>query len=183
MTLQPLTIAHWNQVKGIYEQGIASGDASFQTEVPSWKDWHQHFLPHSRLVAVEEGYSQLAQVLGWAALAPVSGRSVYRGVAEAQVYVAGFARGRGVGRQLLEALITESEAHGMWLLQANIFPENTTTISIYAGAGFREVGHRERIGELYGVWRSVVLLERRSTVVGVESSPLIPPVPKTYATL
>ncbi|MCI1189671.1 GNAT family N-acetyltransferase [Hymenobacter sp. DH14] len=183
MTIYPLTIAHWNQVKGIYEQGIASGDATFQTDVPSWKEWHQTCLPHSRLVAVDEGYGQSNQVLGWAALAPISGRAVYQGVADVQVYVAGFARGRGVGRQLLEALVSESEAHGMWLLQASVFPENTTTISIYAGAGFREVGHRERMGQLHGVWRSVVLLERRSAVVGVEVSPLISPVPKTYATL
>ena len=168
MQFQPLAAAHWPQVKAIYEQGIATGNATFQTSAPAWEEWHAAHLPHSRLVAVDAGYGQSGQVLGWAALSPVSGRCVYGGVAEVSVYVAGAARGRGVGRQLLAALVAESEAHGIWTLQAGIFPENTTSISIHAGAGFRQVGLRERIGQLHGVWRSTALLERRSPVVGAE---------------
>jgi phosphinothricin acetyltransferase len=171
MKLQPLTAAHWPHVKAIYEQGITTGNATFQTEAPTWEEWDRGHLAHSRLVAVDAGYGHSNQVLGWAALSPVSGRCVYGGVAEVSVYVAGTARGRGVGRQLLAALATESEANGIWTLQASIFPENTTSISIHAGAGFQTVGRRERIGQLHGVWRSTVLLERRSAVVGAESGP------------
>ena len=169
MKLQPMTAAHWPAVKAIYEQGLATGNATFQTEAPTWEEWDRGHLAPGRLVAVDAGYGNTGQVLGWAALSPVSGRCVYGGVAEVSVYVAGAARGRGVGRQLLAALVTESEAHGLWMLQASIFPENTTSISIHAGAGFRTVGYRERIGQLHGVWRNTVLLERRSAVVGAES--------------
>ena len=177
MKLQPMTAAHWPQVRAIYEQGIATGHATFQTEAPTWEDWDRSHLPHSRLVAVDAGYGHTGQVLGWAALSPVSGRCVYGGVAEVSVYVAGAARGRGairgrgVGRQLLAALVADSEAHGLWMLQASIFPENTTSISIHAGAGFRTVGYRERIGQQHGVWRDTLLLERRSAVVGIRVAP------------
>lgn len=171
MKLQPMTAAHWPQVRAMYEQGIATGHATFQTQAPTWEEWDRSHLSHSRLVAVAAGYAATRQVLGWAALA-VSSRCVYGGVAEVSVYVAGDARGRGVGRQLLAALVTGSEARGLWTLQAGIFPENTTSISIHAGAGFREVGRRERIGQLHGVWRSTVLLERRSAVVGAEAVPV-----------
>ena len=166
MTLHPLTAAHWPQVRAIYEQGIATGNATFQTQAPGWDEWDPGHLPHSRWVALDASYGGSGQVLGWAALSPVSGRCVYGGVAEVSVYVAGAARGRGVGRQLLAALVSASEQHGIWTLQAGIFPENTTSISIHAGAGFREVGRRERIGQLHGVWRDTVLLERRSAIVG-----------------
>ena len=166
MTLHPLTAAHWPQVRAIYEQGIATGNATFQTQAPSWDEWDPSHLPHSRWVALDASYGGSGQVLGWAALSPVSGRCVYGGVAEVSVYVAGTARGRGVGRQLLAALVSASEQHGIWTLQAGIFPENTTSISIHTGAGFREVGRRERIGQLHGVWRDTVLLERRSAIVG-----------------
>ncbi|GAB2798111.1 phosphinothricin acetyltransferase [Hymenobacter luteus] len=172
MKLHPLTAAHWPAVKAIYEQGIATGNATFQTDAPTWGEWDRGHLAHSRLVAVDAGYGNNGQVLGWAALSPVSGRCVYGGVAEVSVYVAGDARGRGVGRQLLAAIVAESEANGLWTLQASIFPENTTSISIHAGAGFQTVGRRERIGQLHGVWRSTVLLERRSAMVGVEASPV-----------
>ena len=153
-------------MRAIYEQGIATGNATFQTQAPGWDEWDPSHLPHSRWVALDASYGGSGQVLGWAALSPVSGRCVYGGVAEVSVYVAGAARGRGVGRQLLAALVSASEQHGIWTLQAGIFPENTTSIGIHAGAGFREVGRRERIGQLHGVWRDTVLLERRSAIVG-----------------
>lgn len=162
MQLLPLTAAHWNQVRTIYEQGLATGNATFQTEAPTWEDWDNGHLGHSRLVAVNDA----GQVLGWAALSPVSGRCVYGGVGEVSVYVAAGARGQGVGRQLLEALVSESEKQGMWTLQAGIFPENTASIRLHEAHGFRVVGRRERIGQLRGTWRDTVLLERRSAVVG-----------------
>ena len=169
MKLQPMTAAHWPAVRAIYEQGIATGHATFQTTAPTWEEWDRGHLAHSRLVMVAVGDGQRGAVLGWAALSPVSGRCVYGGVAEVSVYVAGAARGRGVGRQLLAALVAESEANGIWTLQAGIFPENTASISLHAGAGFRTVGRRERIGQQQGVWRDTVLLERRSAVVGAET--------------
>jgi len=169
MKFQPMTAAHWPQVRAIYEQGMATGHATFATSAPAWEAWDRDHLAACRLVAVDAGYGGSGQVLGWAALAPVSGRCVYGGVAEVSVYVAGAARGRGVGRQLLAALVAASEAHGLWTLQAGIFPENTPSISIRAGAGFREVGRRECIGQLHGAWRDTLLLERRSAVVGAGS--------------
>lgn len=162
MGLHPLTAAHWPQVCAIYEQGLATGQATFQTEAPSWEEWDRSHLAHSRLVATDDA----GQVLGWVALSPVSSRCVYGGVAEVSVYIAEAARGRGVGRQLLATLITESEAHGIWTLQVSLFPENTPSLRLHARAGFRQVGHRERIGQLHGVWRDTLLLERRSAVVG-----------------
>ena len=170
-----MTAAHWPHVRAIYEQGIATGNATFQTTAPTWEEWNPGHLPHSRLVALDTDSTISGAVLGWAALSPVSGRCVYGGVAEVSVYVAGAARGRGVGRQLLAALVAASEAHGIWTLQAGIFPENTASIRIHAGTGFREVGRRERIGQLHGVWRDTVLLERRSAVVG--AGPVAPAPP------
>ena len=185
MKFQPMTAAHWPQVRAIYEQGIATGLATFATSAPTWEAWDRDHLAACRLVAVDADYGGSGQVLGWAALSPVSGRCVYGGVAEVSVYVAGAARGRGVGRQLLAALVAASEAHGLWTLQAGIFPENTTSVSIHAGAGFREVGRRERIGQLHGAWRDTLLLERRSAVVGTgpaaDSLPSSPEHP-THAT-
>ena len=162
MLIEPLTAGHWLPVKTIYEQGIATGHATFQTEAPTWDEWDRGHLAHSRLVAVADD----GAVRGWAALSAVSGRCVYGGVAEVSVYVASAAMGRGVGRRLLAALVAESEANGIWTLQAGIFPENEASLRLHAGQGFREVGRRERIGQQRGVWRSTVLLERRSAVVG-----------------
>lgn len=160
-TLSALTATHWSAVEAIYKQGIATGNATFETQTPSWETWNAGHLAHSRLVATEAD----GNVLGWAALSPVSGRCVYGGVAEVSVYVADAARGQGVGRQLLSALIAESEKNGIWTLQAGVFPENTASIRLHETHGFRLLGQRERIGKLAGVWRDTVLLERRSAIV------------------
>jgi len=158
----PLAAAHWPAVRAIYEAGLATGQATFTTEAPGWEAWDASHLAHSRLVAADaEG-----QVLGWAALSPVSSRGVYAGVAEVSIYIAAGARGQGVGRQLLAALVAASEQRGLWTLQAGIFPENTASLALHAGQGFRTVGRRERIGQLRGQWHDTLLLERRSTVVG-----------------
>ena len=159
ISMQP---AHWEQVKTIYESGIATGNATFQTSAPSWEEWDKGHSQHCRLVAVEDD-----TVLGWAALTPVSGRCVYAGVAEVSVYVAEAARGKGTGGKLMQALINESEGHGFWTLQAGIFPENVASIRLHEQHGFRQVGYREKIGQMHGIWRNTVLMERRSSVVGV----------------
>jgi len=151
----------WDEVRRIYGEGIATGNATFETEVPSWEAWDRAHRADCRWV-VREG----SRLLGWAALSPVSGRCVYAGVAEVSVYVAAAARGRGVGRVLLAALIESSERQGIWTLQAGIFPENEASIRLHQSLGFQEVGRRERIGALAGTWRDVALLERRSRIAG-----------------
>ncbi len=149
-------------MRTIYREGIATGNATFETDVPEWAAWDKNHLPDCRIVArLKE------QVVGWAALSPVSSRCIYAGVAEVSVYVAESARGLGAGKILLRALIEESERAGIWTLQAGIFPENVASIALHKNCGFRELGYRERIGQLDGVWRDVVLLERRSMVVGI----------------
>jgi phosphinothricin acetyltransferase len=150
----------WSDVRSIYEQGIATGDATFETTVPSWESWDAAHLPACRLVARRDG-----AIAGWAALTPFSKRTVYRGVAEASVYVAASARGGGVGSVLMQALIGRSEAEGIWTLLAKIFPENSASLAIVAKFGFRTVGKLERIGKSNGVWRDVILLERRSPTI------------------
>jgi phosphinothricin acetyltransferase len=162
MSIIPLTADHWAAVRAIYAEGIATGNATFTTEPPTWEAWDTSHLPTCRLVAADAD----GRVLGWAALSPVSSRCVYAGVAEVSVYVAENARGQGVGRQLLGALVAESEQLGLWTLQAGIFPENAASVRLHEAAGFRPVGRRERISQLHGVWRDTLLLERRSTVVG-----------------
>ena len=162
MTIISMTDAHWPAVKAIYEAGIATDSATFETQAPAWEAWDKAHLGHSRLVAVDEA----GTVWGWAALSPVSSRCVYGGVAEISVYIAAEARGQGVGRQLLQALIADSEAHGIWTLQAGTFEENTASIGLHTQAGFRVIGHRERIGQHHGVWRNTVQMERRSPTVG-----------------
>ncbi|HEY8469778.1 MAG TPA: GNAT family N-acetyltransferase [Longimicrobiales bacterium] len=161
LTLSPLEPRHWDAVREIYRQGIASGNATFETDPGDWDAWDAAHLPECRIVAALDG-----QVVGWAALSPVSRRFVYRGVAEVSVYVADGARGRGVGSALLAAVIAESERLGFWTLQGGIFPENTASRALVRKHGFREVGVRERIGEMNGVWRDVILVERRSRTVG-----------------
>jgi phosphinothricin acetyltransferase len=149
----------WEQVREIYLEGIRSGHSTFETEAPPWERWNETHLPFARLV-MRAG----ERVNGWAALSPVSKRQVYRGVAELTVYVAESARGQGIGRALLEALIEESERNGIWTLQASIFPENLASIKLHRRCGFREVGRRERIAMLHGVWRDTLLFERRQAL-------------------
>ena len=160
MHLLPLTADHWPAVRAIYATGMATGMATFTTEPPTWATWDAGHLPTGRLVAADTA----GLLLGWVALSPVSGRCVYAGVAEVSVYVA--AQGRGVGRALMRALVTESEQDGLWTLQAGIFPENLASVRLHEAVGFRLVGRRERIGQLRGVWHDTLLLERRSAVVG-----------------
>lgn len=155
--------ADWEQVRSIYLEGIETQHATFETEAPDWEKWNANHLPDCRLVA-RAG----RDVIGWAALSAISKRSVYAGVAETSVYVGESFRGLGPGRALLESLIACSEQHGVWTLQAGIFPENTASLSLHLKCGFREIGRRERVGQHYGKWRDVILLERRSKVVGVE---------------
>ncbi len=163
LQIERMAVTDWDAVKAIYLEGIATGNATFETAVPNWDQWDAAHLRFARLVARDEN-----NLLGWAALSPVSQRCVYGGVAEVSVYVAAASRGRGIGRKLLERLITESEQNGIWTLQAGIFPENTGSLAIHQHCGFREVGRRERIGKMNGVWRDTILLERRSPVVGAE---------------
>ena len=173
MKLQPLTETHWPAARAIYEAGIATGNATFETQAPAWAAWDAAHLPHSRLAAL----SPAGELRGWAALSPVSGRCVYGGVAEVSIYVGAAARGQGLGRQLLAGLVAESEQNGIWTLQAGIFANNEVSLSLHAAAGFRTVGYRERIGQLHGSWRDTVLLERRSAVVGTASGPTALPFP------
>lgn len=162
LVIEAMTAAHWPAVRRIYEAGIATGNATFQVDAPTWESWDGAHLRTCRLVARERD----GDVIAWAALSPVSVRSVYAGVCEVSVYVAPDARGRGVGRRVLQALIDAAEQDGRWTLQAGIFPENTASIALHERCGFRVVGRRERLGQLHGVWRDVMLLERRSDNVG-----------------
>jgi L-amino acid N-acyltransferase YncA len=161
-TLSSMEEGDWEAVRFIYLEGIATDNATFETAAPDWGTWDSNHLRECRLVARAGG-----QVIGWAALSPVSRRPCYSGVAENSVYVAGDARGKGVGKALMEALVKESERVGIWMLQTSIFPENEASIAIHKAWGFREVGYRARISQLRGVWRDTVFMERRSKVVGV----------------
>jgi len=148
-------------VRAIYLEGIVTGQATFETDAPSRERWQNSHLPFGRLVARD------GEILrGWAALGPVSGRPASRGVAETSVYVGELYRGKGVGGSLLQTLISESESNGIWTLQAVVFPENEASVGLHKRFGFREVGRRERISKLNGVWRDTLLLERRSKQVG-----------------
>ncbi len=153
----------WPAVRAIYEQGIATGNATFETSAPEWAQWDAKHLADCRLVA------RLGEdVVGWAALSAVSDRCVYAGVAEVSVYVAEAAWGQGVGRALLQTLVEASEQAGIWTLQAGVFPENTASLRLHERCGFRIVGRRQRLGQMHGVWRDVLLLERRSQNLGVD---------------
>jgi L-amino acid N-acyltransferase YncA len=150
----------WPAVKSIYAEGIATGDATFEKEPPSWDEFDAGRFPDHRLVAVENG-----EVVGWAALSPTSSRECYAGVVEHSVYVAESVRGRRVGRALMEALVAGADQARLWTIQTSIFPENTASLALHERVGFRIVGRRERIARLDGVWRDTILLERRSPVV------------------
>ena len=156
MHVRPLQPGDYPAVAAIFAEGIATGVATFETEVPSWQEWDAAHLPEHRFVAELD-----CEVAGWVAVVPYSRRDVYRGVGEESVYVAERVRGRGIGRALLEAVLESARDGGLWTLQAGIFPDNTASLELHRRLGFREVGVRERIGQLGGVWRDVVLLELR----------------------
>ena len=161
-TIDAMTATDWDAVRRIYQQGLDTGNASFETEAPGWEAWNAKYHAHSRLVA-RDG----SRVVAWAALAPVSPRACYAGVAEVSLYVADDCRGRGVGNKLLTALIESSEQNGIWTLYGSTFPENVASCRLHVAHGFRLVGRRERIGCHHGVWRDTLLFERRSNSVGV----------------
>jgi phosphinothricin acetyltransferase len=159
--IDPMTQADWDAVAEIYRQGIEAGHATFETDVPGYAEWDAAHLSDPRLVARLDG-----DLVGWAALSPVSDRCVYGGVAEDSVYVAPAFGGRGVGRRLLTELVRRSEEAGIWTVQAGIFPENTASLALHERCGFRVVGRRERLGRHHGRWRDVVFVERRSDAIG-----------------
>jgi L-amino acid N-acyltransferase YncA len=152
----------WERVREIYLEGLATGQASFETEAPSWEQWDQAHSRHSRLVARDN-----CRVVAWAALAPVSRRHCYAGVAEMSLYVSTAYSGQGIGKRLLDELVASSERHGIWTLHSSTFPENKASLQVQSACGFRIVGRRERIAQHHGVWRDTVITERRSRVVGV----------------
>ncbi len=165
-TIRAMTQDDAVAVLRIYDEGAATGHATFQERAPDWAEWDAEHLPHCRLVAVADD-----AVSGWVALARVSPRHVYRGFCEVSVYVAAAARGRGIGRMLLDAVVAESERQGIWTLQAGIFPENEASIAVHRAAGFRVVGTHERLGfmshgPMAGQWRDVIMMERRSGLIG-----------------
>jgi L-amino acid N-acyltransferase YncA len=158
-----MTDESWVDVARIYESGIATKNATFQTEAPDWDSWDMTHRKDCRLIALIND-----KIVGWAALSPVSGRCVYAGVAEVSVYVDSGFRGMGIGDKLMESLIRQSELNNIWTLQAGIFPENTTSIKLHHKHGFRTIGIRERIGKMDKTWRDVAMLERRSSTVGID---------------
>ncbi len=160
---RPMSESDWEVVAGIYKQGIATGNATFQQDAPTWTEWDDSHLKTCRIVAITEGV-----VAGWAALTAVSGRCVYAGVAEVSVYVGDKFKGQKLGSLLLEKLILESENDGLWTLQAGIFKENETSIKLHEKHGFRQIGYREKIGKMNGIWRDTLLFERRSKNVGTD---------------
>ena len=162
MFVRSFTEADFPSVRAIYQQGIDTGQATFETKTKDWQEWDSAYRTSPRLVAEVDG-----EILGWGALAPVSGRCVYGGVAEVSLYIASTARGKGVGSTLLEALVAASEKEEIWTLQAGIFYENKVSIAVHRKCGFRIVGMREKLGKLGDSWRDIVLLERRSRVVGI----------------
>ncbi|WP_407836072.1 N-acetyltransferase family protein [Streptomyces sp. DSM 116496] len=161
LRIEPLTRAHADEVLAIYRAGIAEGNATFETEAPTWEAFDAARLPEHRFAAVDPD----GKLLGWVAASKVSDRCAYAGVVEHSVYVHPGARGRGVARALLDALIASTEAAGIWTIQSGIFPENTASLALHQRAGFRVIGTRVRIGRHHGTWRDVVLLERRSPAI------------------
>ncbi|WP_294205396.1 GNAT family N-acetyltransferase [uncultured Chryseobacterium sp.] len=159
MEIQTIIQDHFSEVVEIYRQGLATGMATFQNEVPSWEEWDRTHLAFCRMAASENN-----KILGWVALTPVSARTVYAGVAEVSIYLAEGERGKGIGTLLLNALIGQSEANGIWTLQSGIFSENKGSIRLHEKCGFRQVGYRERIAKKNGIWKDTVLMERRSKI-------------------
>ena len=159
LSIEEMKDEHWPTVRAIYQDGIAESNATFETVAPAWNEWDRTHLREGRLVARVEGV-----VVGWAALSPVSSRPAYAGVAEVSIYVATSAREKGNGKALLQALIEAAERAGFWTRQGGIFPENKASIALHRSCEFREVGVRERIGQLHGVWKDVLLMERRTRV-------------------
>ncbi len=162
MDILKIEAHHYPQIAAIYLEGIATGNATFQTEAPDWETWDKNHLQHSRLAAFVE-----KDMAGWAALSPVSSRCVYAGVAEVSIYMADKFRGKGIGKVLFSQLIKESEDNGLWTLQSGIFPENIGSIKLHEACGFRQIGYRENIGKMNGIWRNNIVMERRSKTVGI----------------
>ncbi|AEM70695.1 GCN5-related N-acetyltransferase [Allomuricauda ruestringensis DSM 13258] len=162
MVVRNMKPSDWENVSKIYLEGIATGFATFEAKVPSYEQWDKAHTEHCRLVAEKDG-----EIMGWAALSPVSSRCVYGGVGEVSVYIADKSRGMGVGKLLMQHLIEESEKAGFWTIQSGIFPENTASIKLHKKAGFRYIGKRERVGKIHGVWKDNLLFEKRSNKVGM----------------
>ena len=162
IVIQPMTPADWPAVRRIYADGIATGNATFETQAPDWDAWDRNHLPSCRLVARRDG-----AVVAWAALSPVSSRACYAGVAEHSIYVDEAHRGLGIGKILLAEFVRQAESAGFWTLQSSVFPENRASIAIHLACGFRVLGRRKRVAMLDGVWRDTVIVERRSAVAGV----------------
>ena len=163
MNIRTMTPGDWEQVSQIYKEGINTGIATFELNVPSYESWDQAHLDTCRLIAEEGG-----NTLGWAALSPVSSRCVYGGVGEVSVYIASKSRGKGVGKLLMEQLIKESEEAGFWTLQSGIFPENYASIKLHEKVGFRYIGKREKVGKIHGIWKDNLLFEKRSKKIGID---------------
>ena len=158
--LQRMLEEHWKKVASIYKDGIETGLATFEQEIPSWEIWDNNHLKVCRIIAVLN-----KKIIGWAALSPVSSRCVYGGIGEVSVYVSRGFRDKQIGEKLLRRLILESEENGLWTIQSGVFPENIASIKLHEKVGFRKIGYREKIGELDGVWKDNILLERRSKLV------------------
>lgn len=163
MVVRNMKPSDWKEVSRIYSEGIATGLATFETEVPTYDHWNKAHTKECRLIAENNG-----EIMGWAALSPVSSRCVYGGVGEVSVYISDKSRGRGVGKLLMHHLIDESEKAGFWTIQSGIFPENTASIKLHEKMGFRYIGKRERVGKIHGVWKDNLLFEKRSSKVGID---------------
>lgn len=153
---------HFPKIAEIYRQGLETGNATFETTVPTWEEWDKAKLKHSRLVAIIDN-----TVVGWAALSAVSDRCVYGGVAEVSIYISNDHQGKGIGKALMQKLIEESEGNGIWTLQSGMFPENKATVALHQSSGFRMIGYREKVGKLGNTWRDTIMMERRSKTTGI----------------
>lgn len=163
MTIRSMQISDWDEVAQIYAEGIQTGFATFEQQVPTYESWDKAHIESCRLVAEEGG-----KILGWAALSPVSSRCVYGGVGEVSVYIGEKSRGKGVGKALLTQLVKESEDAGFWTIQSGIFPENDASIALHEKVGFRFIGKRERVAKIHGIWKDNFLFEKRSNTIGID---------------